>query len=108
MWQHQLSKYCVHVQCSKMYTFFKVCLRTHVHANTHVHPYVYNIHVGGLPKFGLSVFLVSYQVFKPTIQNGKGVLILYFCLYLCVPFYFGLGHEFHKEGTVVISFVLNC
>jgi len=37
----------------------------------------------------------------------KGLLILYSCVYLCVPFYFGLGHEFHKEGWVVISFVLN-
>jgi hypothetical protein len=36
-----------------------------------------------------------------------GLLILYFSVYLCVPFYLGLGHEFHKEGRVVISFPLN-
>jgi hypothetical protein len=37
----------------------------------------------------------------------KGLFLLYFCVYLRVPFYFGLGHEFHKEGRVVISLVFN-
>ena len=74
IWQHQLSKYRVYVQCSKMYAFFKVCMRTrtHTHTRAYIYIYIYIIHVGGMPKFELSVSLVSYQVFKSTIQNGNG------------------------------------
>jgi hypothetical protein len=62
-----------------------------VHTNTRVNPYIYIIHMGGLPKFELSVSIVSYQVFKPTFWNGKGAFN-FVLLYVSVcPLLFWFG-----------------
>jgi len=82
---------------------------THVHANTHVHPYIYIKYTWvGCQNLNYQFPLSATKCLSLLSRMEKGLLILYFCLYLCVPFNFGLGHKFHKEGTVVISFVLNC
>jgi hypothetical protein len=115
IWQHQLSTYCVYVQCSKLYVFFKmcVCVHTHVHANTYIHIYIHiyiyiYIYTWVSCQYLNCQFPLSAAKCLSLLSGmEKRLLILYFCVYLCVPFYFGLGHEFHKEGTVVISFVLN-
>lgn len=84
-------------------------MRTHVHANTHMHPYIYIYsHTWvGCQNLNCQFPLSAAKCLSLLSRMENGLLILYFCVYLCVPFYFGLGYEFHKEGRVVISFVLN-